>query len=76
MRSRVCACTRVCAYLGGLLWRVAAHHVVSEQLLEKLDLGHADVDVQATGHVHLQRVTTHHYLLEGQRGEEERERCI
>lgn len=56
------------AYLGAFLRRLRAHHVVSEELLQQLHLGHAEVEVQAAGDVHLQGVATHHHLLEtGQR---------
>ena len=51
-------------YLSAFLRNVHAHHVVSEKLLKKLHLGNAEVEIQTAGHVHLQRVATHHYLLD------------
>lgn len=50
-------------YLSSFLRSVHPNHVVSDELLKKLHLGNAEVEVQTAGHVHLQRVTTHHHLL-------------
>lgn len=52
-------------YLGAFLRSIHAHHVVSAELLKELHLGDAEVEIQTAGHVHLQRVATHHYLLDG-----------
>lgn len=63
----VCGCafvdTEYCTYLRAFLRSVCAHHVVSAELLKELHLGNAEVEIQAAGYVHLQRVATHHYLL-------------
>lgn len=61
----MCVPAYLCALLGG----VQSHHVVPEKLLKELHLGHAEVEVQAAGHVYLQRVATHHHLLHGDEGE-------
>lgn len=50
-------------YLCTFLWSVHSHYVVPEKLLKELHLGNAEVEVQTAGHVHLQRVATHHHLL-------------
>ncbi len=51
-------------YLSTFLRSVHSHHVVSEKLLKELHLGNAEVEIQTAGHINLQRVTTHHHLLE------------
>lgn len=51
-------------YLSGFLRSFYPHHVVSDELLKELHLGNAEVEIQTAGHVHLQRVATHHHLLE------------
>lgn len=51
-------------YLSTFLRSVHPHHVVSEKLLKELHLGNAKVEIQTAGHIYLQRVATHHHLLE------------
>lgn len=51
-------------YLSGFFRSVHSHHVVSDKLLKELHLGNAEVEIQTAGHIHLQRVATHHHLLE------------
>lgn len=50
-------------YLSTFLWSILAHHVVSEKLLQELHLGNTEVEIQTAGHIHLQRVATHHHFL-------------
>lgn len=52
-----------CVYLSTFLWSMLAHHVVSEELLQELHLGNTEVEIQTAGHIHLQRVATHHHFL-------------
>lgn len=59
----------VLAYLCACLRRVYSHHVVPEKLLKELHLGNTEVEVQAAGHIYLQRVATHHHLLHRDEGE-------
>lgn len=54
-------------YLRTFLRTFYSHHIVSEKLLEELHLPDAEVEIQAAGHVHLQRVTTNHHLLDKKR---------
>lgn len=56
-------------YLATFLRRIHPHHVVSEKLLKELHLGNAEIEIQTAGHIYLQRVATHHHLL--QRDEED-----
>lgn len=56
-------------YLRILLRSVHPHHVVSEKLLKELHLGNAEVEIQTAGHIYLQRVATHHHLLERDEGD-------
>lgn len=51
-------------HLSGFLGSFGPHHVLSDELLEELHLGNAEVEIQTAGHVHLQGVATHHHLLE------------
>lgn len=53
----------VIVYLCTFLWCVQSHHVVPEKLLKEFHLGNAEIEVQAAGHIYLQRVATHHHLL-------------
>lgn len=56
-------------YLSTLLRSIHPHHVVSEKLLKELHLGNAEVEIQTAGHIYLQRVATHHHLLERNEGD-------
>lgn len=51
-------------YLCAFLRSVHPHHVLSDKLLKELHLGNAEVEIQTACHIHLQRVATHHHLLE------------
>lgn len=51
-------------YLSTFLRSIHPHHVVSQKLLKELHLGNAEVEIQTAGHVYLQRVATHHHLLQ------------
>lgn len=59
-----CMYTVECMYLSTFLRSVHPHHVVFEKLLKELHLGNAEVEIQTAGHIYLQRVATHHHLLE------------
>lgn len=67
-------CTNICwlhiaLYLSTLLRSVHPHHVVSEKLLKELHLGNAEIEIQTAGHIYLQRVATHHHLLQWDEGD-------
>lgn len=51
-------------YLKAFLWSVHPHHVVSEKLMKEVDLSNTEVEIQTASHINLQRVATHHHLLE------------
>ena len=56
-------------YLCTFLRSIHPHQVVSEKLLKELHLGNAEVEIQTAGHIYLQRVATHHHLLERDEGD-------